>query len=157
MMMVPSPILLICAGNICRSPFAEAYFRKQFEAAGAEAEAFSRGLLNLPNQRVPKVAQEVAATEFDIDLAPHVSQPLLSTDLDRAGMVLVMNPEQRQHLSKKRPACIAKVFILSQLTGGKPIRDPMNENREVFFQVYTEIARNIDVWTQRFGLPPAPR
>jgi len=152
-MLLPSPILTICAGNLCRSPFAEAYLRQRFEAAGVAAEAFSRGLLTLPNQHPPKEAQQVAS-EFNIDLASHVSQPLLGTDLDRAGIVFVMDTGQRQHISKTRPACIGKVFLLSQPSGGEPIGDPMGRDEDVFRQVYTRIAAEVDAWMQRFGVHP---
>ncbi|GMR00220.1 MAG: phosphotyrosine protein phosphatase [Zetaproteobacteria bacterium] len=153
-MLLPSPVLTICAGNLCRSPFAEAYLRQQFEAAGVEAEVFSRGLLTLPNQRPPKEAQQVAS-EFNIDLASHVSQPLLGTDLDRAGIVLVMDAGQRQHISKIRPACIGKVFLLSQPSGGEPVADPMGRDENAFRQVYARIAAEVDAWMQRFGIQPA--
>lgn len=152
-MMLPSPVLTICAGNLCRSPFAEAYLRQQFEAAGVEAEVFSRGLLALPNQRPPKDAQQVAL-EFNIDLASHVSQPLLGTDLDRAGIVMVMDTGQRQHISKIRPACIGKVFLLSQPSGGEPVADPMGRDKDAFRQVYARIAAEVDAWMQRFGIQP---
>jgi len=153
-MLLPSPVLTICAGNLCRSPFAEAYLRQQFEAAGVEADAFSRGLLTLPNQHPPKEAQQVAS-EFNIDLASHVSQPLLGTDLDRAGLVLVMDAAQRQHVAKMRPACIGKVFLLSQPSGGEPVADPMGRDEDAFRQVYARIAAEVDAWMQRFGIQPA--
>jgi len=154
-MMLPSPVLTICAGNLCRSPFAEVCFRQQFEAAGVEAEVFSRGLLALPNQRPPKEAQQIAS-EFDIDIASHVSQPLLGTDLDRAGIVLVMDAAQRQHVARMRPACIGKVFLLSQPSGGEPVADPMGRDEDAFRQVYARIAAEVDAWMQRFGTRPAP-
>jgi len=150
-MLLPSPVLTICAGNLCRSPFAEAYMRRQFEAAGVEAEVFSRGLIALPNQRPPGKAQQVAP-EFNIDLASHISQPLLGADLDRAGLVLVMDAGQRQHISRIRPACIGKVFLLSQPSGGKPVADPMGQDEDTFRRVYTEIAAYVDAWMQRFGI-----
>jgi len=150
-MFIPSPILVICAGNLCRSPFAEAYMRQQLKAAGVEAEVFSRGLLVLPNQRPPDVAQQTA-TEFGIDLSAHASQPLLSTDLDRAGLVLVMDQNQRRHLLKIRPACISKIFLLSQFAGGNPVHDPMGGDHDAFCKVYTEITAQVDTWMRRFGI-----
>jgi len=155
-MLLPSPILTICAGNLCRSPFAEAYIRQRFEEAGVEAEAFSRGLLTLPHQRPPEDAQK-AAMEFNIDLSSHVSQTLLSTDLDRAGMVLVMDLAQRQHVSKMRPAGIGKVFLLSQPSGGETVADPMGRGIDAFRKVYAEIVSHVDTWMQRFDIQPQGR
>ncbi|MES0372124.1 MAG: hypothetical protein ABUK11_07565 [Mariprofundaceae bacterium] len=142
---------MICAGNLCRSPFAEVYMRKRFEEAGVEAECFSRGLLAFPGRKVPEMALKVAQ-EFDVDLSKHVSQTLLAPDLDRAAMVMVMELEQRQHLSKMRPAHIGKVMMLSQPGGGAKISDPMGRSEQTFHRVYSEIAEYIDVWLQRFGV-----
>ena len=150
-MLLPSPILTICAGNLCRSPFAEAYIRQKFSVAGIEAETFSRGLLTLPHQRPPTEAQQ-AAMEFNIDLSAHVSQTLLGTDLDRAGLVLVMDAGQRQHVLKMRPAGIGKVFLLSQPSGGAPVPDPMGRGMEAFREVYAEIITHVDTWMQRFDI-----
>ncbi len=153
-MMVPSPILMICDGNLCRSPFAEFYLNKRLEDAGVYSKVFSRGLLALPNQRPPKNAQ-LAAAEFDIDLASHVSQPLLRTDLDQAAMVMVMEARQRQHIAKMSPASVGKVFLLSQMTNGNPIADPVGKDLEAFRSAYKVIATDMDAWAKRFGISPA--
>jgi len=145
---------MVCAGNLCRSPFAEGYMRERLARAGVEAEVFSRGLLALPNQRPPAQAQE-AARDFGVDLSGHVAQPLLGADLDRAGLVLVMSQQQRQHLARMRPAVIGKVFLLSQPGGGQPVADPMGRDPEFFRQVYADIAALVDAWLQRFGITTA--
>lgn len=150
-MFLPSPVLIVCAGNLCRSPFAEVYLRKKLQAAGVEAEVFSRGLLVLPNQYAPKIAQQVAA-EFDIDLSKHISHPLLTPDLDRAGMVLVMDAGQRRRISEISPVSIGKVFLLSQPAGGEPVYDPMGGDAETFRQVYKEIISHVDAWVKNFGI-----
>ncbi|MFC1536930.1 hypothetical protein ACFL48_03915 [Pseudomonadota bacterium] len=150
-MLPPSPILLICAGNLCRSPFAEGYMRKRFEQAGVHAECFSRGLLAMPGQKVPELALRVAQ-EFGVDLSDHVSQTLLAPDLDRSALVMVMDPKQRQHLSKMRPAHIGKVIMLSQPNGGQKISDPMGRSDETFRRVYGEIIEHVDAWMTRFGI-----
>jgi len=147
----PSPILLICAGNLCRSPFAEGYMRKRFEQAGVHVECFSRGLLAMPGQKVPALALKIAE-EFDVDLSGHVSQTLLAPDMDRSALVMVMEPGQRQHLSKMRPAHIGKVIMLSQLNGGQKISDPMGRSDETFRRVYAEITGHVDAWMARFGV-----
>jgi protein-tyrosine phosphatase len=124
----------------------------QLEKAGVQSECFSRGLLIMTGKKVPETALKVAS-EFGVDLSRHVSQTLLAPDLDRAGMVMVMESEQRQHLGKMRPAHIGKVMMLSQPTGGKVISDPMGRSEETFRRVYREITENIDIWLKRFGIP----
>ncbi|MDX8396132.1 MAG: hypothetical protein R8K22_06935 [Mariprofundaceae bacterium] len=149
-MMMPSPVLMICAGNMCRSPFAEYYMRLKLEEVGIAGECFSRGLLAMAGRKVPETALTVGL-EFGVDMSEHISQTLLAPDLDRAALVMVMELEQRQHLSKMRPAHIGKVFMLSQPSGGAKISDPMGRSEESFRKIYTEITGHIDGWINRFN------
>jgi len=145
---LPSPILFICAGNLCRSPFAEHYFRHKVTAAGIDTDCFSRGLIAMPGQHVPDTARKIGQ-EFDVDLSAHISQPLLAPDIERAAMVMVMEKSQRQQLAKIRPACIGKIFLLSQAAD---IPDPVGRSEATFRDVYGLIARHLDQWLHRFGV-----
>ncbi|MDQ6989767.1 MAG: hypothetical protein Q9M19_07780 [Mariprofundaceae bacterium] len=148
-MFMPSPMLMICAGNMCRSPFAEFYLRKKLLEAGIEGECFSRGLLMMQGKKVPDLALKVAL-EFEVDMQSHISQTLLAPDMDRAGLVLVMEQDQRLHLMKKRPEHVGKVMLLSQPCGAKTIDDPMRRSEDTFRRVYGEIAACVDAWVTRF-------
>jgi len=148
--MLPSSILMVCTGNLCRSPFAAGYMQKCLAEAQADVECFSRGLVALPGHGAPETARQVAL-EFDVDLSGHVAQPLLGADLDRAGLVLVMERGHRQHAAKLRPASIGKVFLLSQPAGGETIEDPMGRSAETFRRVYSEITGHVENWMRRFG------
>ena len=150
-MILPSPIVMICAGNMCRSPFAEYYMRQKLEEANVESECFSRGLLAMPGRKVPSTALKVGL-EFGIDMQEHISQTLLAPDVDRAAMIMVMDSGQRQHLSKMRPASIGKIFLLSQPLHGKAIPDPMGKDEEHFRKIYKDIMLSIDAWVKRFGI-----
>jgi len=125
--------------------------RKRLEQAGVNAECFSRGLIAMPGRKVPSMALKIAE-EFGVDMSEHVSQTLLAPDMDRAALVMVMEPEQRQHLCKMRPAHIGKVMMLSQLNGGQIIDDPMKQSDEMYRRVYGEITEHIDAWMSRFGI-----
>jgi len=151
-MILPSPVMMICAGNMCRSPFAEHFMRLRLQQAGVQGECFSRGLLAMTGRKVPDLALKIGL-EFGVDMSPHISQTLLAPDVDRAAMIMVMESGQRQHLSKIRPASIGKLFLLSQPTTGKTVRDPMGRDEDYFRKVYGEIADMIDAWMQRFGVP----
>ncbi len=153
-MRLPSPILVVCQGNLCRSPFAELLLQKKLQDAGVYAELFSRGLQNIGSQPVPDVALSVAL-EFDIDLSIHRSTMLLKQDLQHAAFVLVMSARQRKFIGEISPMSIGKVFLLSQPDGGDTVADPIGQSADVFREVYTEIAEHIDAWLQRFGIVQA--
>jgi len=142
---------MVCAGNLCRSPFAEGLMRNRLQQADIEGECFSRGLIAMPGLKAPDTAVRVAG-EFGVDLSTHVSQPLGQPDIDRAALVLVMEPAQRQHLIRISPSSIGKVFILSQPSGGASIPDPVGQDETVFMAVYDEISGHIEAWLRRFGV-----
>ncbi|MDQ6950416.1 MAG: low molecular weight protein-tyrosine-phosphatase [Mariprofundales bacterium] len=150
-MMLPSPILMVCSGNICRSPFAEFYLRSRLQQAGEFAEVFSRGILDMHSRSVPDTGIAVAA-DMGVDLAPHRATKLEGSDLDRAALVMIMEQQHRQYLAQMRPAAIGKIFYLSQPTGGAEIPDPMGKSDEDFRDSYRVIVENIDGWLKRFGV-----
>lgn len=125
--------------------------RNRLQQADIEGECFSRGLIAMPGLKAPDTAIK-AAGEFGVDLSTHVSQPLVQADIDRASLVLVMEPRQRQHLIRISPSSIGKVFILSQPSGGASIPDPVGQDEAMFMAVYDEISGHIEAWLRRFGV-----
>jgi len=150
-MMLPPSMLVMCAGNLCRSPFAEALLRQRLEKAGVFAEVFSRGLLDLRSQPVPPAALRVAA-EFGVDLSEHRSARVTIEDLQHASLVLVMSARQRKYIGELYPPVIGKVFLLSQPKDGETVPDPLDKPDEVFREVYGEITQLVDLWLERFGV-----
>ncbi|MDQ6966669.1 MAG: hypothetical protein Q9M23_07090 [Mariprofundaceae bacterium] len=150
-MMLPSPILVVCTGNLCRSPFAEGVIRRELEKAGVYAEVFSRGLLDVGAQPVPQVALRVAS-EFSVDLSTHHAAQLTVADLQRAGIVLVMSARQRRHIGAMSPTAYGKVFLLSQPEDGDAVEDPIGKPEAVFREVYVNITQLVGAWLQRFGV-----
>ncbi len=149
--------MMICAGNLCRSPFAHVYMQQRLEKAHMEmgVDIFSRGLLALPGQKPPHEALQAAA-ELGVDISDHVSQPMLAPDIERAGLILVMGPAQRKHILKARPDSIGRVFLLSHVSPApltdQPVDDPMGKDKDSYLRVYAEIMRHVDAWINRFGI-----
>ena len=150
-MFLPDPIMMVCAGNLFRSPFAEGLMRQRLQQAGAMAECYSRGLITMPGRKPPASVLKIAQ-EFDVDLSAPVSQPLLRPDVERAALVLVMDAKQRQHLVRMSPASVGKVFMLSQPVDGADIPDPVGLDDAVIRAVYAQIAGYVDAWLTRFGI-----
>jgi len=149
--MLPSPILVVCAGNVNRSPFAEAYLRQRLEEAGVYAEVFSRGLLDMGNKPPTETALRIAE-EFGVDMTEHRTSRLTVDDLQRAALVLVMSPRQRNYVSNMYMPVVGKVFLLSQPEDSAEVPDPMDHPDEVFREVFGTIAHLVDLWLLRFGV-----
>lgn len=125
--------------------------RNRLQQAGHETECYSRGLIPMPGRKAPDTAVKVA-DEFGVDLSTHISQTVMRPDIERAGLVLAMEPTQRQHLIRMSPSSTGKIFILSQPDHGQAIPDPVGQDADAFRAVYDEISGYIEAWLHRFGI-----
>ena len=137
-------IVFVCTGNTCRSPLAEALFKKllaeQLETDPEELPArgfmvVSAGLAAYPGCRATPEAVE-AARELGADLSRHRSRPLTAGLAGQADYIIAMT---RTHLM----ALEASLGLANEprLLGGDAddVPDPIGGDQEV----YRECARRI--------------
>jgi protein-tyrosine phosphatase len=106
-------VLVVCAGNICRSPTAEAVLR----ALGADDPAVdlqvrSRGTHNWNVGRHAHPTMTRIAAERGYDLSRHIAAQVTADDLAWADVVLVMDDENHQQLARRYPNLIQHVRLL---------------------------------------------
>jgi protein-tyrosine-phosphatase/predicted ATP-grasp superfamily ATP-dependent carboligase len=135
-------ILVVCKGNICRSPFAEAYLKRR---SGEDLEVESSGHYPAEGRVSPPAARE-AARRFGLDLEPHRSRMLTRQQLERADLVLIFEPEQEWAVHAYFPGARKKLHYLGAFGEARSpaIRDPWGGNVEEFLAVYREIGKAID-------------
>jgi protein-tyrosine-phosphatase len=75
-------VLFVCAGNICRSPFAEGLARRLATERGLDVEFSSAGEIALDGDRCPPDAVAVAK-EFGVDLSSHRARRLTTDMADK--------------------------------------------------------------------------
>ncbi|EAM8864646.1 low molecular weight phosphotyrosine protein phosphatase, partial [Salmonella enterica] len=100
-------ILVVCIGNICRSPMAE-YFLKQ-EYPHLEIE--SAGISGLVGHTADEKAS-LCMQRFGIDMSPHVAKKLNAELIKKADLVLVMSQNQQKHIEQNWPFAKGKTFRL---------------------------------------------
>ena len=109
-------ILVVCTGNVCRSPIAEAILRSTLrerlgESAPSVASAGTSGW-------VGSLAEEgsiVAAAERGFQLSAHRGRRLHERDLSDAELVIAMSSEHRDHIEDLHPGDAARTFTLKEL------------------------------------------
>jgi len=136
-------ILVVCVGNICRSPVAEALLKQQLP----DKTVWSAGLGALIGNAADPLAIETAAAH-GLDLTAHRAQQLTSWMCQSAELILVMEQEHKTEIEQLYPLVRGKVFRLGEL-GKFDIADPYRQPKAAFDTAYVQIARGVADWVPR--------
>lgn len=136
-------ILVLCVGNICRSPTAEYLLRRQL--AGRDIQVSSAGLGALVGRPIEGHAMELLQ-EHGIDATSHRARQLDAQMLRDADLVLGM---ERRHLAaaaRLAPEASGKLFLLGKWLEFDGVPDPYRQPRQAFEDVYGLIERGVGSW-----------
>jgi protein-tyrosine-phosphatase len=148
----PRSILVVCHGNICRSPFAAALLLRALGPLGVRVD--SAGFVR-PHRPAPPEALAAAARR-GVDLSDHRSR-LLTPDLARsAELIVVMDPVQEREVRERFGRASSDVVVLGDLDpaplgGARAIRDPIGQGPEVFEASYARIERCVGELARALG------
>jgi protein-tyrosine-phosphatase len=149
----PYRILVVCSGNICRSPMAEAFLRHQADRRGWRLETRSGGTLDIRGRPADPLAVKVMG-ERDIDLRAHASSGIDAEDAAWADWILVMEIGHRQALRERFPDCESKLLLLGTFGGLVELPDPIGGWRWRFRKSRDQIERCVTAFLDQ--LPPRP-
>jgi len=141
-------IAFICKGNICRSPFADIYFRSLIsDTKNQRINMDSFGLIERVNRQSPEVAIE-AAKQFGIDMTGHRSKLLTQEVVDQSGLLFIMDYELFKRVKLQFPRAKRKLFFLGvlQKDNAAPVEilDPYGSNLKNFQKTFSQITQSID-------------
>ncbi len=141
-------VLMVCVGNICRSPMAEAMLAERVSESYPQLKIASAGVGALVNHQADQTAQELME-EMGIDLASHRAQQLSSELLSEYDLVLVMEEDHIQAVHDILPAARGRVHLLGKWSDFE-IPDPYRQPRQEFESALELIERAVGEWQQRF-------
>lgn len=137
-------VLVVCVGNICRSPLGERMLREALPGLDIR----SAGLAALIGQAADEVTQVVAA-EHGLALDGHVARQF-TPELGKASdLILAMEPGHRREIARQAPELSGRTMLFDQWTGGHGIPDPYRKSRAVHEEVHARIAAAADAWARR--------
>lgn len=135
-------ILVVCIGNICRSPMAEAYLR----TALPQCSVTSAGVGALEGRSADPMAVQLMSQE-SIDIGGHIARQISAQDVSRADLILVMDKEQKRWIESHFISARGKVFRICEQQGAN-VPDPYREGIESFQHAQQLIKTGANVWAK---------
>jgi protein-tyrosine phosphatase len=133
-------ILVVCIGNICRSPMAEALLKHAYP----HKNILSAGLEGLVSQSADPLAIECMA-EMGIDISSHTAQRLDSKMLIQADLVLAMTVGQVREIEERWAFSKGKVFRICHWSN-ENVSDPYRQEKAVFLSTKNLIVKGVGDW-----------
>lgn len=137
-------ILVVCVGNICRSPTGERLLRDRLP----ERRVSSAGISALIDKPADQIASEVAA-QHGLSLDGHVARQLTRSLCQDADLILVMEKGHLCAVTAIDPSARGKTMLFGHWLGESEVPDPYRLSREAYEHVYQLLERGADSWVKR--------
>ncbi len=137
-------ILVICDGNICRSPTVAAMLRLHKPSLTIS----SAGLVGLEGHDMEATARTVAE-QNGLKCGEHIARKLTSEMCRDSDLILVMESRQKDRLSQKFPEASGKTFLLTHWNGKHDIPDPYKRGRDAFERIYPMMKAATEAWVEK--------
>lgn len=141
-------ILVVCIGNICRSPVAEALLLSRFNNETKQGiSVSSAGIAAMVDHPADPVSQELMM-DRGIDISKHRARQLTSEILFGSELILTMSTDQQRQVEETYPGTRGRVYRLGKWSGFD-VPDPYQRPKAVFEQMMALIEQGIDEWYRK--------
>jgi protein-tyrosine phosphatase len=135
----PRKILVVCYGNVCRSPYLQAVLQR----ALPDLEVMSAGFYG--SDRPVPPASLTLSVKRGLDLSRFRSRPLSQSMVSSAELVVVMDSNQATQMSRMFRVSPARIVIAGDLDprfeASRAIVDPWNQSDDVFEASFNRLDR----------------
>ncbi|MGQ8773479.1 arsenate reductase/protein-tyrosine-phosphatase family protein [Serratia sp. NA_112.1] len=136
-------VLVVCVGNICRSPTGERLLKQQLP----HKKIASAGIGAL----VGKAADDAAVTVAEangLSLDNHVAQQLTKEMCRDYSLILVMEKNHIEAVCRLAPEVRGKTMLFAHWLGQTEVPDPYKKSHEAFEFVYNLLAEAAQKWAK---------
>ena len=157
----PRSVLMVCLGNICRSPTAEEILRQKAAVAGMSLLTDSAGTGNGHVGENPDPRAQKHAKARGYNISKLVSRQVEPDDFHRFDLILAMDRQNladlqaiKDELSTDNDSAALEMATLALLSeedpiyGGNDVPDPYEGGEEAFEAVLDQIEASVDAWIE---------
>jgi protein-tyrosine phosphatase len=137
-------ILMVCLGNICRSPLAEGILKNKVKQAGLDWAIDSAGIGGWHAGDLPDRRSIAVAKKYDIDLTDQRARQIKASDLDDFDWILAMDKENYKDIlgyatSEKQRLKVALIMNFATPKSNEEVPDPYYDGRfELIYKMLDE-------------------
>ena len=136
-------ILVVCVGNICRSPMAEALLKQRFPNKIID----SAGVGALVGHSADPAALEIMSKQ-QLDITSHIAKQIDEQLAKKVDLIFTMSDGQTKWIEERWPFCRGKTFKLGYWIN-KDIADPYKHEISAFETAYQDIIDGIAQWADK--------
>ena len=153
----PSSVLLVCLGNICRSPTAEEIFRQQAAVAGFAMKVDSAGTGDWHIGHAPDERAQRHAKAHGYNISKLKARQVSVDDFRNFDLILAMDAQNladlqviKDSIADNNPT-LAKLALFSEedpTYGGDDVPDPYTGDGDTFEEVIERIESSAQAWIE---------
>jgi len=150
-----SSVLFVCLGNICRSPLAEAAFRREAERLGLDVEIDSAGTGDWHIGYPPDPRAAAVAARNGIDISKLEARLVTAEDFRRFDHIVALDPNNLLDLERLRPADgkARLSLLLDHVEGrrGQAVADPYYGEDSHFDIAWDDVSAGAEALARRIA------
>ncbi len=149
-------ILMVCLGNICRSPLAEGILQHKATLAKLNWFIDSAGTGNYHIGEAPHTLSQKVAALNGIDISKQKARQFVATDMLHFDKIYVMDSENYQNVKKISGSLFdaSKTnLLLNEVTPNqnKSVPDPWYDTEKAYHEVFAMISNACDAIINKYA------
>jgi protein-tyrosine phosphatase len=153
-------VLFVCLGNICRSPLAEAAFRREAERIGLDVEIDSAGTGDWHIGGAPDPRAQAVARAYGEEIGHYRARQVRQEDFRRFSHIVALDEQNLADLIAMRPAdgTADLTLLLDHVEGreGEAVADPYYGEEAGFHVTWGDVTTGAEALARRIAAENQP-
>ena len=141
-------ILVVCVGNMCRSPTAEYLLRSKLTGV----QVTSAGLMARENKPPCSKATDIAANN-GLNISAHKTRKLTQEMMVQNDLILAMESVHTDEILSTFPFAHGKVILFGKWGENSEIQDPYRQSDEMYQAVFSKLNEHAQKWVTKLEHP----